>query len=461
MDDFMRSQPHILFITDDHHRYDWLGWMGAPPRTPHLDRLRREGVWHRNVYSNNPLCMPARCSLVTGLYSHQSGQMNNDRDWPSDLRTMPQALQKAGYYTAVIGKLHAMKGMTGNVSDGVDLTAERDRIARFGFDHVAEVSGKSFAWHIDCDWTHYLRDHGLLERYRAEKSKHTPGGKGAPFPFDESHFIDRFTGNRCVEWLENYDRPQPFFLWAGFCAPHPPYDAPDPWLRRYSPNAMPLPLDNPDPGNWPFLRAHYAAMIEFVDHEVGRLLATLERRGWLDETLIFFVSDHGEMLGDHGLSGKCWPHDPSIRVPCLARFPGVIQPGSVSDSLVSLIDLPVTCLAAAGVHDMDAALPQTPGRSLIDHWRTPQSAFRRFIFSENGGQFHPAWRLLRTGGEKLIDWHIEERLSLYDLEDDPSESHDLGGKPAFSSRQEGLKKELDDFWLSADDPEKRAQLSFG
>ena len=223
---------------------------------------------------------------------------------------------------------------------------------------------------------------------------------------------------------------------------------------------MPLPLDNPNPGNWPLLRAHYAAMIELVDHEVGRLLATLERRGWLDKTLVFFVADHGEMLGDHGLQGKCWPHDPSIRVPCLARFPGVIQPGSVSDGLVSLIDLPVTCLAAASI-DANAALPRTPGRSLLDHWKTPEKPFRRFIFSENGGQFHAAWRLLRTGGEKLVDLHQENRISFFDLKADPSESNDLGGKPASSSRQAALKKELDDFWLSADDPEKRARLSFG
>jgi len=453
----MRSRPHILFITDDQHRYDWLGWMGAPPRTPHLDRLRREGIWHRNVYSNNPLCMPARCSLLTGLYSHQSGQMNNDHDWPSNLRTLPQALQKSGYHTALIGKLHAMEG----ISKKIDLTLERDRIAQFGFDHVAEVSGKSFAWFIDCDWTHHLRNHGLLERYRAEISKQTPLDKaGAPFPFDESHFIDRFTGNRCVEWLENYDRQDPFFLWAGFCAPHPPYDAPEPWLQHHAPDTMPAPVDNPNPGNWPILRAHYAAMIELIDHEIGRLLATLERRGWLDETLVLFVSDHGEMLGDHGLDGKCWPHDPSIRVPCLARFPGVIRPGSVSDGLVSLIDLPVTCLAAVDVHNADAALPKTPGRSLMNHWKAPQSPFRRFIFSENGGQFNPAFRLLRTGGEKLVDWHAEGRISFYDLEADPSESRDLGGKPAFSSRQQALQKDLDDFLLSARDPEERSRLSF-
>ena len=205
-------RPHILFISDDQHRYDWLGWMGAPPRTPHLDRLRREGVWHRNIYSNNPLCMPARCSLMSGLYTHQSGQMNNDRDWSPDLRTMPQALQKAGYHTALIGKLHALEG----IPKKIDLTHVRDQIARFGFDHVDEVAGKSMAWHIDCDWTHHLRDHGLLERYREERSKQTSeerasGWLPGSFPFDENHYSDRYIGNHCVEWLENYDRTEPFF----------------------------------------------------------------------------------------------------------------------------------------------------------------------------------------------------------------------------------------------------------
>jgi arylsulfatase len=99
------KQPHLIFISDDEHRYDWTGFDGGPVRTPNLEALSRRGVRYTRCYSPNPLCMPARCMLHNGLYSHQCGQMNNIGSWP-DLPTLPQALQRAGYRTAAIGKLH-------------------------------------------------------------------------------------------------------------------------------------------------------------------------------------------------------------------------------------------------------------------------------------------------------------------------------------------------------------------
>lgn len=436
------SRPNILFITDDQHRHDWLGWIdGCPARTPNLDRLRREGVWHRHCYSNNPLCMPARCSLINGLYSRQSGQMDNTTDWPTRFPTMPQALQKQGYRTAMIGKLHAFEA----IPTALDLTTVADKIAAFGFDHVHEVAGKTMAWHVDCEWTHHLRDHGLLDAYRAERPMRSPvANDGHPFPFDEEHYVDRYVGDRCVDWLEQHDTAQPFFLWAGFCSPHPAYDAPAARLAGHPPENMPLPIDNPDPARWPIRRAHYAAMIEIIDEQVGRLLDVLDRRGLTNNTLVVFVADHGEMLGEHDIDGKCWPHDPSIRVPCLARWPGHIPAGSVSDGLLNLVDLTATCVDAGGANLADA-LPDSLARSLVPHWQNPTRDFRPFVYAENSGQFQPPWRLVRTRDRKLVHWLREDQRTLHDLEGDPHEYGQLNDAAA----EAALRAQLHGFLANA------------
>ncbi|PTY00979.1 hypothetical protein DB346_15350 [Verrucomicrobia bacterium LW23] len=439
----MSPLPNILLIIDDQHRHDWIGGTGASPvRTPNLDRLRSEGVWHRHMYSNNPLCMPARCSLISGLFSHQSGQMNNNTDWPPQMPTMPQALQRAGYHTALIGKLHAFEGVPINL----DLTTVRERIRAFGFDHVNEVSGKMIARNVECDWTYYLRERGLLDLYRADQKLRNPATDGAPFPLDEEHYVDHYIGDNCVKWLDEYNRPDPFFLWAGFCSPHPTYDAPARWLEPYPQDRMPPPADlQPGDTRWRIRRSQYAAMIELVDHEVGRLLEVLDRRGMASNTLVIFVSDHGEMLDEHGLRGKCLPHDPSIRVPCVARWPGHISPGTISDELANIVDLTGACVRVGGYRAIEEALPDARLADIVGHWRDQRTALRPHVFSENGGQFNPPWRVVRTQKLKWIQWARDGRETLHDMENDPHECHDLATLPAYRSELAAMRDRLDRF----------------
>ena len=175
----MPARPHILFITDDQHRYDFLEMTGQYPlATPHLGRLAAEGVWHRHAYSTCPLCIPARASLHTGLYGHQHGLTTNMGDWPAQLPTLPRALQAHGYHTAAIGKLHAFEG----VPEQLDLTTVRDKVMAFGYDELHEVSGKALACYLDCEWTYHMRRKGLLEAYRDQQAD-WQAGKHLPFPF--------------------------------------------------------------------------------------------------------------------------------------------------------------------------------------------------------------------------------------------------------------------------------------
>lgn len=269
----------------------------------------------------------------------------------------------------MIGKLHAFEA----AAECLDLTTVEDQVHELGYDHVHEVSGKALAATVDCRWTHHLREHGVLETYR----EHLRGREPAPFPLDDRFYCDQYIGDHAVEWLKGYDSEQPFFLWASFCSPHPPFDAPTLWLER-----------TPETGN--VKRRHYAAMIELVDHQVGRLLDVLDERGLAERTLVIFVSDHGEMLGDLGLGGKCWPYDPSIRVPLLMRYPGIVPAGRASDAMVELLDITATCVAlGAGNDEVRASLPCSPGLSLVKHWAEPDCPMRDTVYSEDGGQFIP------------------------------------------------------------------------
>lgn len=384
----MTQSPNILFITDDQHRYDWLEMAGGPVQTPALMQLAREGVWHRNAFSVCPLCMPARCSFHTGLYAHQHGVTRNFRNWPLGLPTFPQVLQQKGYHTAAIGKVHVYEA----VPEKLDLSTVRTQVMSLGYDELIEVAGKQMPYSgVDCDWSHDMASRGLLETYRENRQE------PLPFPLPEELFHDTWTGDRCVKWLRDCPTDRPFYLWAGFSSPHPPYQAPASALARHSSSGQPFCIDNDTPGDWPQRRAHYSAMVEEIDKQVGRLLTVLEERGLLDDTLVIFTSDHGEMLGDHELAGKCYSYDPAVRVPLLVRFPSCIPAGMVCDTLVEITDLPATCLdIGIGCRNVTEHLPGSPGRSLATLWRGENSWVRDFAYSEDGGHFNRAFQMIRT-----------------------------------------------------------------
>ena len=436
-----RIAPNIVFITDDQHRWDYVEMTGRfPVRTPALARLAREGIWYRQVYSTCPLCMPARASLHNGLYAHQTGLDRNVGHWPFGIPMLPGVLRAHGYRTAAIGKLHVYEA----VPEKLDLLTVGDTVRReLGYDELFEVSGKALAYYADCEWTHELRRRGVLERYRDPRA--IASNEDRPFDLDPALYQDVFIADRAVQWLEQAPTDRPFFLWAGLVSPHPPFDAPASYLERQAPEAQPAPVE---PGRiseaaWRLRRRHYAAMVELVDEQVGRMLATLDRRGLADNTLVIFTSDHGEMLMDHGLSGKCFPHDPSVRVPCLMRWPGRVPAGVVSDALVEIIDLPVTCLeAATGDPQPARLLPGSAGRSLAPHWASPSSRHRDEVYGEDGGQFCPPFQMIRNDHWKYVFYPRTGEERLFDMVTDPDECRDLSGHAALAAQRESLKSTL-------------------
>ena len=166
------TQPNILFIMTDQHRWDYMGYMDHPTMrglTPSFDRLATEGTAFTRCYSVNPLCMPARNAIHTGLYTFQSGQMDNAGDWPMSLPTFTQALQQLGYRTALTGKIHAHEA----VGYDIDLTDDEwdAQIRALGFDDVVQASGKTMSFFTDDAYTPYLQEHGLLHSYYHEFRK--------------------------------------------------------------------------------------------------------------------------------------------------------------------------------------------------------------------------------------------------------------------------------------------------
>ncbi len=428
----MTDRPNILFITDDQHRWDFFGDTGAVEtlRTPNLDRLRSEGATLTNCYSVCPICMPTRFSWCYGLYPSQAAQrlMRNAHDWPAPgaLRSMPGALQKQGYFTAMIGKVHSHAGLYAN-----DITAYEWQTRERGFDVAQEVCGKSLAFWFDCRWTHYLKGRELLDRYRQDlvyRNRQLGGEERYEHSFLETEdTMDAYIGRMAKEWLEDYGGEKPFFLHASFCGPHFPLDPPKEYFQHYRPEDMPVPpgVDNAhEIRRWQEYRALYCGLIELVDSQIGVLLETLEKRGWMENTVIIFCTDHGDMIGELGLNHKSLWHDPSSRTPLTVVYPGVVQKGKISNIMAESVDLPATILEIAGCgSEPGRYLPQTPGLSFWGCLTGRSASHRQWAYSECGvGK--DQWRMACDRDWKYV-WHASRGEMLFHRAADPHDSHNV------------------------------------
>jgi len=434
----MNASPNILLITTDEQRFDTYG---APhsdwPQLPNLSRLRREGTTFTHAYSNCPICMPCRYTWITGLYGSQTERgAANGYDWPDYHKTMPQALQKAGYHTVLIGKLHAF---TVGTLGRYHLNELEKHSHVWGYDTVCECSGRAIWSHElkreegqygirGCRYTDHLRSRGLCEkalRENIERDQSERANAGLePYRagvLDVDDTMDGFIVKEMRNFVRTYHGAKPFFLHASFFAPHYPLDVPQDYFGRFRPEDMPPPIGLSDTGlirRWQENRAMYMALASLVDDQIGRLLETLEERDILDDTVILFTTDHGDMLGDHGLHHKFHPHEGSSRTPIIVRRPDLV-PGAVTlPGLVESADLPHTILEIAGLSSEErmASLPESPGRSFWEYCRQGGERFRESALSETRGHS----RMLRCG-----DWKYTRTPGrsgcLYNLAEDPCE----------------------------------------
>ena len=324
------SRPNILFLMDDQHRGDCLGADGNRAiHTPNLDRIAREGIRFSSAYTATPSCTPARSALLTGLAPWNHGMLGYGRVAGRYPLEMPRALAEAGYYAMAIGKLHyaPQRNLHGYHAALLD---ESSRVESPDFRSDYRAWFWSEAPGLDPDAT------GIgFNDYR-----------GRAYVLPERLHPTHWMGQCAVRFLEQYNRPQPFFLKVSFARPHSPYDPPDRWFKHYAEADIPKPhagrwaepyRRRSDPGNniWhgdmgaetAISRRCYYGSVSFIDEQVGRILEALDRRGWLENTVILYTSDHGDMTGDHHLWRKTYAYEGSARIPMLLRLPKGLAAG--------------------------------------------------------------------------------------------------------------------------------------
>ena len=476
------TMPNILLITTDQQHYDALGVKTPQLQTPNLDRLCREGTRFERAYCPAPVCTPSRASIITGQYPSHHGAWTIGVKLPEDVPTLGDHLIAAGYSTALIGKAHFQPLASAPGSESLecqpvlrDLDFWRGfNQTWYGFEHVELTRNHADESHAGQHYAIWMEERGLsdwreyFQPVKGETSSKAPrlGPKKGYTRADRSwalpaelHYTT-WTGERSLAYLDAHSEGgKPFFLWASFHDPHPPYTVSEPWASMYDPADMVVDRvtpgehdrnpphfaktqqENPDFGAWhtPFTahgceshlypeeelkqdKATYFGMMSFLDAEVGRILDRLDALGLTENTLVVFSTDHGHFLGQHGLIAKGpFHYEDMLRIPMIVRMPGKVPAGAVSNDLQSLVDLAPTFLDAAGL-----AVPgEMQGVSQWLNWQGGE-AVRDFVLCEN--RHNPRMPHVETYIEqnhKITVYREADYGELFDLASDPGEVNNL------------------------------------
>ena len=438
----MPDRPNILIIMPDTFRADSMSCAGHPSvRTPNIDRIAAEGMRFANVYTTCPICMPARSSVLSGVYCHNHGQWTNVGRMHPSTDTYLRHLKAAGYHTAQIGKSHLFPHKWGR-----HLDADKPFMHRLGWDDVLEVTGPLATRGTDSIMTDRWKRLGCLDTYRDDYKRRWDAGATAAFwpsPMPDGEHLDAFVGRTAVEYLSSYNRTEPLLAFIGFGGPHDPWDPPADWAARYDPAAMDANKPPVPPGPWVpepaashhkrlqnnllqitpeingRIRALYYAKISHIDWWIGQIIDVLARRGQLDNTAIIFWSDHGDMLCDKGRLHKEVFYEESEHVPLIVRPPKCANAGSVCQRLTSLVDVFPTVLDLAACEPK----PQAFGRSLIPLLADPQAPHHDAVFSEIDDR-----TMIRDERHKMVVDSAGNVLKLYDMQNDPGEEANLVGR---------------------------------
>ncbi len=424
------EKPNILFLFTDQHRFDAVGCNGAAVcRTPAMDSIALQGMRFLRAYTPIALCSPARGSLLTGLYSHNHGQLANTGNFNRVFDTQildktgyPQLLSKAGYRMAYSGKWHLPKEGDGEF---------------WSFDR----------WHTTREWQRSLKAEGIDFDYGRDEVQRLEWGPEAPFcgrsSITAGKMQEAWVADRTIDMIRSYSGSgQPFMICAAFHGPHFPYAVPEPYDQMYDPvsvsrwNASQLTW--PD---WQRVIAHYWGYCTFIDDQIEKVLACLEQCGIAQNTIIVYSTDHGDMLGSHRLFNKGFNmYEEDHHIPLLVNWPGVTKPGSVCDDFVNLLDLMPTFLDMAG-KNIPAGLD---ARSLTPLLRGSRPAgWPDDVFAEFHGYEATLGtiRMVRTKRWKYV-YNPHSIDELYDLQADPGELTNLAAEAACSGDLQEMKARM-------------------
>ncbi len=451
--------PNILFIMVDEMRWNVMSCAGHPlVKTPHLDRIAREGTRFDTAYTAAAICAPARYSLFTSRYAHVHGAVDNTENpspEPGQV-LLPAILKKEGYETAISGKLHFSP-----------------RTVDYGFDHFwsdrNEGPGKLQRW-PEYVRAKYGKDVNALKKPGSSPFPDDPLGKDlATIEVQPEDTQIGWTTARAEEFLEKRDKSRPFFLYLSYLEPHSPSLLIEMYRRMFDPAKVPIPplpektssgskrtADNrhevADPAIVRAMTAAYFSKVQMVDDNIGHVLGRLRQLGLDESTIIVFSADHGNMLGDHGRWFKGVMHEGSSRIPLLMKVPPAhpaaktFNRGKVVTQIVENIDVMPTLMNLIG-----RPLPRDPGFQGMD--LAPLVAgntqgWKNRAFSERGSCMirTPEFKLIKTRGRGS-----EAPYELYDMQRDPREDMNLAGDPRYAKVQAELTRQLD-AWLEEHPP---------
>ena len=442
------DRPNVLLICTDHWPGKMIGALGHPAiQSPTIDQMAANGIAFTNAYTTTPMCIPARRELMTGTFSKTHGDRVFNETMPMpDLPTVAQTFRDAGYQAYGVGKLH--------------INPPRNRI---GFDdvliHEAGRLGDRGDQMVQDDYEHFLTERGYpgeessfgIQNSLAYRDWHLP----------EYYHFTNWTAREMSKYIVRRDRDRPSFWYMSFDAPHPPLLPPRPYMDAY----RDLEIDEPFMGDWaqdfdalPFalktkpkerrelalsadrtkqVRQAFYAMSTHVDHQIRAVLGLLKEQGILNNTILMFTSDHGDMLGDHGLYNKLLFYEGSTKIPMvLVPTPAQVKTTGFNKRdgrLVAQADVMPTLLDLC-----DVPIPDTvEGLSMVGDEK------RDYLYGEFK-EDHMATRMVHDGRHKLVYYPVGHRFQLFDLQNDPNELHDVAGDAGYSDvrdRLTGLLKE--------------------
>jgi choline-sulfatase len=440
-------KPNVLVIFADQMRGDTMGCAGNPVvQTPNLDRLAQDGVRFSNACTPDPICVPARATFTTGNYPHRcTGNKNNGGRIRDDQIKIAELFSGHGYVSYASGKLHYVPYSPpgeARLVHGFDRVAlhESGRIIKL-FNPEGDQEGLE-------DYHDYLRDVGWDGYARA----HGVGNNDihpAPSPVPAEHYCDAWVCTQAIDFLREHHEQQagkPFFMFMSFPKPHAPYDPPRPYDSMYDPRDVPVPYKEAESGplrtptkhaekithgwdlwspqTYQVARAHYYGQVTFQDAQIGRMLDYLEEQGALDNTIVVYTADHGDLMGDFGFFAKSCFYQGSVHIPFIVHWPRALRRGVVSDRLVGLQDLLPTLASLAGISLPDAV----DGMDLSGYLQGDDDAPERDVFVAYCQGSPRQLYMVRDKRWKYLYSEMGGLEELYDLQDDPDELLNIAGR---------------------------------
>lgn len=470
----------LVFVTDEMQSFS-LGCNGNHDvKTPNIDKIAEEGTNFQRAYCNNSVCMPSRASMITGLTPRQHGCLTNGTILPENMPTLPQILGDNGYRTHSVGKLH-LQPFGSLREDGKKIFSWEDRDLwdrgqikqlpenYYGFqttDFIGAHGAGCFG-----DYKNWLQENhpGVYDKYKKENSyksikSKSVNGWGMEVP-QELHY-NNWIADSCIEFLDDLEQEQNFFLWCSFPDPHLPFASCKPYSEMYDPDSLTLKANwnemtgelrhlqerrktnkkyDFDEDDLRAITAQTYGMISHIDDNVGRIMNYLEQNKLSQNTVVVFMSDHGEYLGSHHLVTKdVWPWEELLRVPFIWKTPENITEDNICDETVSLLDFVPTIIDYADIDEEEfdirgyrhADKLGLPGRSLRETLENGEKLISKpaIVEYDEDWAVGPVYRTrtLVADKYKITIYANNGGGILVDLEDDPEELNNLWDDPDYS-----------------------------